>query len=120
MYRPVLEDKSWARNVWDAIGSSWRARWDEEVARPEENARVLGGPHQRLPQGAVFPDRRTASTAPPGDDRRSPPIPSKGWATGTSPTSMAGSRPGRKAVARWRRSAPASSKASLRSRDRKE
>jgi predicted AAA+ superfamily ATPase len=32
MYRPVLEDKSWTRNVWEAIGSKWRARWDEEVA----------------------------------------------------------------------------------------
>ena len=32
MYRPVLEDKSWTRDVWDATGSSWRARWDEEVA----------------------------------------------------------------------------------------
>jgi hypothetical protein len=40
MYRPVLEDKSWARNVWDAIGSSWRARWDEEVARAPR--RILG------------------------------------------------------------------------------
>jgi rhodanese-related sulfurtransferase len=29
-------------------------------ARPEENTRVLGGPHQRLPQGVVLPDRRTA------------------------------------------------------------
>ena len=32
MYRPVLEDKTWARNVWDATGSNWRARWNEEVA----------------------------------------------------------------------------------------
>ena len=33
MYRPVLEDKSWTRNVWEAIGSNWRARWDEERAK---------------------------------------------------------------------------------------
>ncbi len=31
-FRPVLEDKSWTRNVWDAIGSNWRTRWSEEVA----------------------------------------------------------------------------------------
>lgn len=32
MYRPVLDDKSWTKNVWAPTGSDWRARWDEEVA----------------------------------------------------------------------------------------
>jgi predicted AAA+ superfamily ATPase len=32
MYRPVLDDQSWTKNVWGAIGSGWRARWGEEVA----------------------------------------------------------------------------------------
>ena len=32
MYRPVLEDKAWTKNVWDAIGATWRTRWEEEVA----------------------------------------------------------------------------------------
>lgn len=31
-YRPVLEDAAWTKNVWDAVGAKWRARWDEEVA----------------------------------------------------------------------------------------
>jgi rhodanese-related sulfurtransferase len=49
------------------------------------------------------PDRRTVLYCAFGEDRRWPPTRCRGWATGTSPTSMAGSRPGRKAVARWRR-----------------
>ncbi|MEV4751650.1 DUF499 domain-containing protein [Streptosporangium sp. NPDC049248] len=32
MYRPVLDDKSWTKNVWGVAGSDWRARWDEQVA----------------------------------------------------------------------------------------
>jgi hypothetical protein len=32
LYRPVLEDKSWTKNVWDATGSDWRPRWKQEVA----------------------------------------------------------------------------------------
>lgn len=34
MYEPVLEDRSWTRNVWDQTGARWRegGRWAEEVA----------------------------------------------------------------------------------------
>ncbi|TYB98393.1 DUF499 domain-containing protein, partial [Micromonospora sp. WP24] len=32
LYRRVLDDKSWTKNVWSLIGSEWRGRWDEEVA----------------------------------------------------------------------------------------
>jgi hypothetical protein len=34
MYGPVLEDKSWIRNVWDQAGARWRegGRWAAEVA----------------------------------------------------------------------------------------
>ncbi|WP_433126517.1 DUF499 domain-containing protein [Micromonospora sp. CA-240977] len=32
LYRPVLQDKSWTKNVWGPIGSEWRSRWDDEVA----------------------------------------------------------------------------------------
>jgi hypothetical protein len=30
-FRRSLEDKSWAKNVWDPIFADWRRRWDEEV-----------------------------------------------------------------------------------------
>ncbi|MGC4939309.1 DUF499 domain-containing protein [Kribbella sp. DT2] len=32
LYRPVLEDKAWTKNVWEATGADWRRRWDDEVA----------------------------------------------------------------------------------------
>ncbi|WP_208869683.1 DUF499 domain-containing protein [Micromonospora cremea] len=32
LYQPVLQDKSWTKNVWGPIGAEWRGRWDEEVA----------------------------------------------------------------------------------------
>jgi hypothetical protein len=32
IYQPVLEDRAWTKNVWDAIGTNWRTSWDEEVA----------------------------------------------------------------------------------------
>ena len=32
MYKPVLEDKAWTKNVWMAIGAHWRAQWNDEVA----------------------------------------------------------------------------------------
>lgn len=31
-YRPVLEDRAWTKNVWDATGARWRERWEDEVA----------------------------------------------------------------------------------------
>jgi hypothetical protein len=32
LYKPVLDDKSWTKNVWEATGSDWRRQWDDEVA----------------------------------------------------------------------------------------
>lgn len=32
LYRPVLEDKTWTKNIWDTIGADWRSHWPEEVA----------------------------------------------------------------------------------------
>lgn len=32
IHEPVLEDKAWAKQVWDAIGADWRRRWSAEVA----------------------------------------------------------------------------------------
>ncbi|MFG1818266.1 DUF499 domain-containing protein [Kribbella sp. NPDC049174] len=32
LYRPVLDDKAWTKNVWEATGAEWRRRWDDEVA----------------------------------------------------------------------------------------
>jgi Protein of unknown function (DUF499) len=32
LYEPVLNDKGWSKNVWDAIGATWRPKWSEEVA----------------------------------------------------------------------------------------
>jgi hypothetical protein len=31
-FRPSLTDKAWSKNVWDAISSDWRQRWDDELA----------------------------------------------------------------------------------------
>ncbi|MEW2474698.1 DUF499 domain-containing protein [Micromonospora gifhornensis] len=33
LYRPVLDDKFWTKNVWGLIASDWRSRWDDEVAK---------------------------------------------------------------------------------------
>jgi hypothetical protein len=32
LYRPVLDDKTWTKNIWDPIGADWRSHWAEEVA----------------------------------------------------------------------------------------
>lgn len=32
LYKPVLDDKTWVKNVWDATSADWRRRWDAEVA----------------------------------------------------------------------------------------
>ncbi|MFB6724860.1 DUF499 domain-containing protein [Kribbella sp. NPDC056345] len=32
LYRPVLDDKAWIKNVWEATGADWRRRWNDEVA----------------------------------------------------------------------------------------
>lgn len=32
LYEPVLNDKGWSKNVWDAVGGNWRPNWSEEVA----------------------------------------------------------------------------------------
>lgn len=31
LYEPVLGEKAWSKNVWDAAGASWRHRWKAEV-----------------------------------------------------------------------------------------
>ena len=32
LYEPSLNDKGWSKNVWDAIGASWKSNWSAEVA----------------------------------------------------------------------------------------
>ncbi|MGV7990958.1 DUF499 domain-containing protein [Mycobacterium kansasii] len=32
LYQPVLADRGWTKQAWDAIGANWRPRWSEEVA----------------------------------------------------------------------------------------
>lgn len=32
LYEPVLAERSWTKQVWDAIGADWRGRWRQEVA----------------------------------------------------------------------------------------
>lgn len=32
LYRTVLADKAWTKQVWDPIGADWRRRWEAEVA----------------------------------------------------------------------------------------
>ncbi|MFI9552354.1 DUF499 domain-containing protein [Nonomuraea endophytica] len=32
LYEPVLGDKTWSKQVWDAVGTSWRLSWKTEVA----------------------------------------------------------------------------------------
>lgn len=32
LYQPVLADRGWTKQVWDAVGTNWRPRWGEEVA----------------------------------------------------------------------------------------
>lgn len=31
LFRPMLQDKTWSKSVWDSIISEWRSRWDDEV-----------------------------------------------------------------------------------------
>lgn len=31
LYQPVLDDRAWAKQVWDAVGANWRPRWSQEV-----------------------------------------------------------------------------------------
>ncbi len=31
LFRPMLQDKTWSKSVWDSISSEWRSRWDDEV-----------------------------------------------------------------------------------------
>jgi rhodanese-related sulfurtransferase len=60
MYRPGLGDKSWTRNVWDAIGSSWRASWDEEVAHaPRGMLEFWADPTSAYHREEFDPARRT-------------------------------------------------------------
>lgn len=32
LFEPVHKEKTWVKNVWDAIGADWRLRWEAEVA----------------------------------------------------------------------------------------
>lgn len=32
LYAPVLEEKSWVKNVWDPTNADWRRHWNDEVA----------------------------------------------------------------------------------------
>ena len=32
LYQPVLADRAWTKQAWDAVGVNWRSRWGDEVA----------------------------------------------------------------------------------------